>query len=144
MPTERQKSTCAAMMKVAMEFGALDAEPPFLASAEDIDVPTLILAGTRSPNPIRCVSRIINDKLKRARHRTIANAGHMLPITHPAAVAEHLKDHFAKRYPENANRKILADEAMAAFDAFDLERLEHESVPLSKNMRKSGTQKTSN
>ncbi|WNK01169.1 alpha/beta hydrolase [Thalassospiraceae bacterium LMO-JJ14] len=104
MPTERQKSTCAAMTKVAMEFGALGAEPPFVTSVEDIDIPTLIIAGTRSPKSVRCISRILNEKLKCARHRTIANAGHMLPITHPVAVAEHLKDQFAKRDPGHIHR----------------------------------------
>ncbi len=97
MPHARQIATAAAMVKVAMEFAALDAAPSFVTSANDIEVPTLLIAGTQSPKPIRCVSRIINEKWDSARHRTIPNAGHMLPITHPAAVAEHLKDQFVRR-----------------------------------------------
>jgi hypothetical protein len=66
-----------------------------LSAYAAIDVPTLIVCGTSSPAPSRAITRLLAETLPRARHRTIRNAGHMSPITHPAEVnalvVEHLR-----------------------------------------------------
>ena len=71
---------------VAHHFWSLIEEKTPLAAYAGIDVPTLILCGTRSPAPSRAITRLLAETLPRARHRTIRDAGHMSPITHPAEV----------------------------------------------------------
>lgn len=62
---------------------------------------------------------------------------------HLQGVSGHTTLKETARYTADANRKTLADEAMTTFDAYDLQRLNAESVPLTQNMQKSGTQKPS-
>jgi pimeloyl-ACP methyl ester carboxylesterase len=79
---------------IAHHFWSLIEEKTSLAAYTAIDVPTLILCGTRSPAPSRAITRLLAETLPHARHRTIRGAGHMSPITHPAEVnglvVEHL------------------------------------------------------
>jgi pimeloyl-ACP methyl ester carboxylesterase len=78
---------------VAHHFWGLIEENTPLGGYTAIDVPTLILCGTRSPAPSRAITRLLAEMLPRARHRTIRNAGHMSPITHPAEVNAHVVEH---------------------------------------------------
>jgi pimeloyl-ACP methyl ester carboxylesterase len=64
-----------------------------LAAYSAIDVTTLILCGTQSPKPSRAISRLLADTLPCVKHRTIRNAGHMSPITHPAEVNPVILEH---------------------------------------------------
>ena len=80
-------------MHVAHHFWSLIEENTPLAAYAAIDVPTLILCGTRSPAPSRAITRLLAETLPRARHRTIRNAGHMSPITHPAEVNKLALEH---------------------------------------------------
>ena len=80
-------------MHVAHHFWSLIEEKTPLAAYAAIDVPTLILCGTRSPTPSRAITRLLAETLPRARHRTIRNAGHMSPITHPAEVNKLVLEH---------------------------------------------------
>ena len=64
-----------------------------------IDVQTLILCGTKSPNPTRQISRMLAEIIPDARHRTIPYAGHMLPITHPTQVNAAIEDHLMRALP---------------------------------------------
>jgi pimeloyl-ACP methyl ester carboxylesterase len=94
---------------VAHHFWRLIEETTPLAAYAAIDVPTLILCGTRSPAPSRAITRLLAETLPRARHRTIRNAGHMSPITHPAEVnaliIEHLLVH---RAPTSMHPPVVA------------------------------------
>jgi hypothetical protein len=80
---------------VAHHFWSLIEEKTPLAAYTAVEVPTLILCGTRSPAPSRAITRLLAEALPHARHRTISNAGHMSPITHAAEVngliVEHLQ-----------------------------------------------------
>jgi pimeloyl-ACP methyl ester carboxylesterase len=88
-------------LHVAHHVWSLLEETTPLAAYAELDLPTLILCGTRSPAPSRAVTRLLARTLPHARHRTIANAGPMSPITHPAAVnpliLEHLSMNSARR-----------------------------------------------
>src|SRR5215470_12039457 len=79
---------------VGHHFWSLIEEQTPLQAYAAIDVPTLVLCGTRSPAPSRAITRLLAETLPRIRHRTIRDAGHMSPITHPtevnALVLEHL------------------------------------------------------
>lgn len=71
---------------IAHHFWSLLEEPTPLSAYAAIDVPTLILCGTKSPAPSRTIARLLAETLPQSRHRTVRDAGHMSPITHPADV----------------------------------------------------------
>jgi pimeloyl-ACP methyl ester carboxylesterase len=81
---------------VGHHFWSLIEERTPLEAYAAIDVPTLILCGTRSPAPSRAITRLLAETLPRARHRTIRNAGHMSPITHPVEVNTLVLEHLLK------------------------------------------------
>ncbi len=97
MSPTRQVRFAALLLHVAHQFCGLFEEETSLDDYRAVDVPTLILCGTRSPAPSRAIARLLAETLPRVRHRTIDGAGHMAPITHPAAVnrpiLEHLRLH---------------------------------------------------
>jgi pimeloyl-ACP methyl ester carboxylesterase len=88
---------------VAHHFCALLEEPTTLAAYAKIEVPTLILCGTGSPRPSRAITRLLADAMPRARHRTIPNAGHMSPITHPTEVNELVLTHVSTNSARTAS-----------------------------------------
>jgi pimeloyl-ACP methyl ester carboxylesterase len=85
--TEARKAQFAELsVHIAHHFwGLLEEQTPIQAYAA-VDVPTLILCGTKSPGPSRAITRMLAETLPQARHRTVRDAGHMSPITHPADV----------------------------------------------------------
>lgn len=78
---------------IAHHFWSLLAEPTPLSAYAAVHVPTLILCGTRSPAPSRAITRLLAETLPDARHRTIRNAGHMAPVTHPDEVNRLILEH---------------------------------------------------
>lgn len=55
---------------------------------ESLDLPVLLVRGTRSPPVIAAVTEVLAMRLPDARTVVVEDAGHMLPITHPGPVAE--------------------------------------------------------
>ena len=100
LPEARREPMMRLALHVAHHFWALFEEEASLADYARIDVPTLIICGTESPAPSRLITRLLTQTLPRARHRTIAYAGHMSPLTHQAQVGafllEHLRMHAAQ------------------------------------------------
>ena len=78
------------------QFRALFDEPASLRDYAGIEVPTLVLCGNLSPRASRQISRLLTEAMPHARHRTIRNAGHMSPLTHPADAAAHVAEHLAR------------------------------------------------
>ena len=78
------------------DFNATLGETTPISAYAGIKVPTLVLCGTNSPKPARQITRMLAEAIPDARHRTIANAGHMLPVTHPAKVHAAIGDHMKK------------------------------------------------
>lgn len=54
---------------------------------EQITQPVLLLEGSNSPAIIGAIHRVLAARLPDARRVVVAGAGHMLPVTHPQAVA---------------------------------------------------------
>lgn len=86
LPDDKKAQVAQLAVHVAHHFWSLIEEKTRLAAYAAIDVPTLIVCGTRSPAPSRAITRLFAQTLPRAQHRTIRNAGHMSPITHAAEV----------------------------------------------------------
>lgn len=96
--TEAKQAQLAGLAgHVAHHFWSLIEEPTALADYARVNVPTLILAGTRSPAPSRAIARLLTETLPNAKHRTVRDAGHMSPLTHPQVVnpliLAHLETH---------------------------------------------------
>jgi pimeloyl-ACP methyl ester carboxylesterase len=97
---------------VAHHFWSLIEEDTTLAAYAGVEVPTLILCGTRSPGPSRAIARMLADALPRARHRTIRDAGHMSPLTHPDEVNPLIVEHLR-------TSGIAAESPVAALEALE-------------------------
>ena len=82
--------------QVALDFWSAMTEDSGLADYRELDLPTLVVGGTTSPAPAREIARLLTETIPGARHRTVAYAGHMAPVTHPAAVGRLLADHIAR------------------------------------------------
>jgi pimeloyl-ACP methyl ester carboxylesterase len=93
LPDEKKAQFAQLAVHVAHHFWSLIEERTPLAAYAAIGVPTLILCGRRSPAPSRAITRLLAETLPRVRHRTIRNAGHMSPITHPAEVNTLVLEH---------------------------------------------------
>ena len=92
----------AAMLPV--DFSATLGEATSITAYAGITVPTLVLCGTNSPKPARQITRMLAETIPDARHRTIANAGHMLPLTHPAKVYAAIGEHLVMCQPPSRKR----------------------------------------
>ena len=84
------------LSRVVLNFAAARHGAPGRKDYQSIMAPCLILCGTRSPAPVRHLSRILTEIMPNARHRTLSNLGHMAPLTHPQRVASVIADHMAR------------------------------------------------
>ena len=82
--------------RVALDFRAAMTDSTRLRALRGIAVPTLILRGSASPRPTRRIAALVAQVLPKARLQTIEGAGHMLPLTHPAAVNAVITDHLSR------------------------------------------------
>jgi pimeloyl-ACP methyl ester carboxylesterase len=85
LPDDKKAHYARLALHVAHHFWSLIEEETPLGAYADIDVPTLILCGTRSPAPSRAITQLLAETMPRARHHTI-DADHMSPITRPTEV----------------------------------------------------------
>jgi pimeloyl-ACP methyl ester carboxylesterase len=81
--------------KVAAEWRLMLATAADLETIAGISAPTLLVCGGRTRRPARRVVEVLRQALPHARHCDIADAGHMSPLTHPAAVADAIRSHLA-------------------------------------------------
>jgi pimeloyl-ACP methyl ester carboxylesterase len=88
---------------IATNFTALFADPTPLAAYQQVEVPTLVVRGGESPAPTRRIAEMIVHTLPSATLRTIACAGHMLPLTQPMLLARALADHIEASRPPDAS-----------------------------------------
>lgn len=103
LPETKKEQFARLAIHVAHHFCALMEEPTTLAAYAQIEVPTLILCGTGSPRPSREITRLLAEAMPLARHRTIPNAGHMSPITHPAEVNRLILTHVSTNGAQTAS-----------------------------------------
>ena len=101
LPDDKKAQFAHLAVHVAHHFWSLIEEKTPLEAYSGIDVPTLILCGTRSPAPSRAITRLLAETLPRARHRTIAGADHMSPITRPDEVNPLIVEHLLMNGPNS-------------------------------------------
>lgn len=62
----------------------------------EVHVPVLLMSGAESPAVVPEIMAALDAGLPNARQEVVAGAGHMLPITHPKAVAERVRGFLAE------------------------------------------------
>lgn len=76
----------AAMRAVKSEWHAAFHEPTPLSAFAAVDVPALVLTGTKSKASALAVARLVTGALPRVRTEEIEDGSHMAPVTHPDTV----------------------------------------------------------
>jgi pimeloyl-ACP methyl ester carboxylesterase len=85
-PEPRRPVLAAAMRAVKSQWHALFYEPTPLSAFAAVDVPTLLLTGTKSKTSALAVARLVTAVLPLVRIEEIEGVGHMAPVTHPDTV----------------------------------------------------------
>ena len=111
LPEGKKTQFAELALHIAHHFWSLITEATSLAAYTGVNVPTLILCGTHSPGPSRAIVRLLAEALPRARHRTVSDAGHMSPITHPAEVNRFILEHLSKNGAQTSTRRQEANSA---------------------------------
>lgn len=76
------------MKKVVADFDAVVGHATPLEAYRELDIPTLLLYGTESPESTRTIAEYLWNTLPKAEVRGMMGLGHMGPITHPEQVAQ--------------------------------------------------------
>src|SRR5215470_16730093 len=75
--------------KIMHEFNAASADP-LLDALRDVAFPVRLIAGDKSPLPVRRIAALIAERLPNASLDVFAGANHLLPSTHHRALSEWL------------------------------------------------------
>lgn len=88
-PRQRAYATARIPLVVAGSPATFDDRAETLAPGrlEALDIPVLLLEGAASPPVIAAIQTALQARLPQAEREVIEGAGHMLPVTHPGAVA---------------------------------------------------------
>jgi pimeloyl-ACP methyl ester carboxylesterase len=76
--------------KLALDFQAVFADPG--ADAFHIRVPVRLLAGDKSPLPVRRIAAVLSERLPSATLQVVAGANHLLPVTHHRMLSNLLRE----------------------------------------------------
>lgn len=98
LPNPQRVALAIRINKVTLDFWAALNDPTRLSDLTDLAVPTLVIFGGRSPLPTRRICFHLARKLPDVRLRTIADAGHMLPMTHFSEICELVATHSAEEH----------------------------------------------
>jgi pimeloyl-ACP methyl ester carboxylesterase len=102
--------------KLAFDFTAILAEQNVMAAAAAIRVPTLLVSGGLSPYLTQRIVWRLTSAITGVKTRHLPAAGHMLPISHAAAINPDIVRHIA-RADELANLPLAPAEIPAQADA---------------------------
>jgi len=93
MPDARRNAVATAMGSLTAEWHAAFTEQAPLSAFASLDVPTLCLTGSDSPDASRGVTRLLSKVMPRATEVEIAGVGHMGPVTHPERINALIERH---------------------------------------------------
>lgn len=94
MAHERQRGLASRVGKVIADFDAIAAGRIRLSVLRRLPVPTLVVTGDRGPQAPRMIGDAIARVMPRGSGIRIAGAGHMLPMSHGAELAQVLSRWF--------------------------------------------------
>ena len=94
-PERFKEAITATIHKVALEFMIIIEADKKLSAYASVTVPTLLIAGGKTPAPTRAVVDMLGATLPNAEVTVIKGAGHMSPFTHPSEVNRLIASHLA-------------------------------------------------
>ena len=94
-PEKFKAAITATIHKVALEFMIIIEADKKLSDYASVTVPTLLIAGGKTPAPTRAVVDMLGATLPNAEVTVIKGAGHMSPFTHPSEVNRLIAGHLA-------------------------------------------------
>jgi pimeloyl-ACP methyl ester carboxylesterase len=97
LPDARRQTIATAMTHIPGEWHAVFEEPVPLQAFAALDVITLCLVGSDSPDSSRAVSTLLAKTLPRASEVELERVGHMGPVTHPDQVNALIEQHLDGR-----------------------------------------------
>lgn len=106
LPPAKQREFCAALGTVTLNFWTTMTESTRRQALCDLHLPTLIVEGERSQPATRRICELLRSTIPATRTAIIPGAGHMSPLSHPAAVNAVIARH-AHRHAEQAEPRPL-------------------------------------
>jgi pimeloyl-ACP methyl ester carboxylesterase len=97
LPNPQRIALATRINKVTLDFWATLNDSIRRGDLFNMAVPTLVIFGERSPLPTRRICFHLARVLPNVRQRAIADAGHMLPMTHFKAICELVAAHSATK-----------------------------------------------
>lgn len=85
LPLRMQQNLAEQVSKVTLDFQALIGEPLQLADYQHLNLPLLLLSGSKSRRSAQRISELLHQTIKASELRQVAT-GHMGPVTDPALV----------------------------------------------------------
>lgn len=85
LPLRMQQNLAEQVAKVTLDFQALIGEPLQLADYQRLDLPVLLLTGSKSRRSAQSISELLHASIPGSALRQVAT-GHMGPVTDPALV----------------------------------------------------------
>lgn len=85
LPLRMQQNLAEQVSKVTLDFQALIGEPLLLADYQRLNLPLLLLSGSKSRRSAQRISELLHQTIKASELRLVAT-GHMGPVTDPALV----------------------------------------------------------
>ena len=114
LPNSQRIALAARINKVTLDFWATLNDPTRLDDLVDLDVPTLIVSGGRSPFPTRRICFHLARTLPDVKQRMIDEAGHMLPSSHFKELAPFIRFHCdARKHLRSESETVLPVRACA-------------------------------
>jgi len=102
MSPEAQAGVARHVPKLCLEYRAMSRERVPLQAYRRFNFPVLLLQGDRSLQPAHLIVRQLHRAMKSAALHTVYGAGHMGPLTHPAAVNALVVGHIVRAEPAGA------------------------------------------
>jgi lipase len=97
--------------KVSADFQTVVAASLQPEQLSRLQCPVLILSGGRSPTVTTRIADLLAEFMPHARRVTLRQLGHMAPVTHPAATAEHVRDALISAHVPSTKAITTAQEA---------------------------------
>ncbi len=96
MPGDLRARITRTMPKIAQEWRMVFAATDRYENLATAGIPTLLVRGTATTLAARAVVEFLREQLPQASLVEIEGAGHMSPVTHPAAVSAAIAQHLAR------------------------------------------------
>jgi pimeloyl-ACP methyl ester carboxylesterase len=104
LPASQRLALAARINKVTLDFWGTLNDPMRQADLASLEMPTLVVSGGQSPLPTRRICFHLARLIPDVTARTVANAGHMLPVTHFSEILPLIADHCGTRRGRHSDR----------------------------------------